>query len=163
MKYILALILILAWIDMAISGENCTRSSHNYEVKDTILITTDVPSHLKGAKIIVRRADGVETAVPAEMFKVVARKQQHIISRVHETSLFSCKETLDNKNRISLLGGHGAKAGLDKDVNANTATMKTRTGFVGGAQYQRSLSERISVGVQGQTNKTGSVMIGLDF
>jgi hypothetical protein len=30
-------------------------------------------------------------------------------------------------------------------------------------QYQRLLTEKISVGVQGQTNQTGSLMIGLDF
>lgn len=158
-----ALLILLALISVANAKENCSTTNTEDTVQETVLISTDVPSHLKGATIIVRLADGKTTEVPAELFKVVPRKQQRIVTKVANKELTVCKETLDNKNRVSLLGGYGPRDGLSKNVSANATDISSRTGVVGGAQYQRSITDRISIGVQGQTNKTGSLLMGIDF
>ena len=148
---------------LAYAKEQCSTTSQIDEVLETQVITTDVPSHLKGAKIIVRRADGKESEVPAELFKVVPRRQQRIVTKLESKRVVSCKETLFNKNRISLLGGYGAQEGTKRRVTEDSVRLQNNVGAVGGLQYQRSLNERWSFGAQGQTNETGSVMIGLDF
>lgn len=144
-------------------ANSCVISSQQEEVQETKVITTDVPSHLKGAKIVVRLANGKESEVPAELFKVVPRKQERVITKVATNTTQVCKEFGLRKNRISALAGSGAKSGLDKSVKTDSVEVKSRTGFVGGLQYQRLLNDRISVGVQGQSNETGLISIGVDF
>jgi hypothetical protein len=153
----------ITFVNIATAGEQCVTSSQQEEVQETKLITTDVPSHLKGAIIIVILADGRKSAVPAEQFKLVPRKQQRIITKVATSTTKLCQQSADHKNRISLLAGRGTKSGLNKSVSPNRVDIESRIGAVGGLQYQRLLTEKISVGVQGQTNNTGSLMIGLDF
>lgn len=160
MKFILTALLM---ISTAYAGENCTTRSDEGTVQETTVITTDVPAHLKGATIVVRLANGKESSVPAEQFKVVPRVQQRLITKVQTKELTVCKEILDNKNRVSLLGGQGLTGSLDKNIGLAGASVKSNTGLVGGLQYQRSITDRISVGVQSQTNKTNSLMIGVDF
>ena len=139
----------------------CTEELSEEIVMETKEITTDVPSHLKGATIIVRLADGRESSVPAEKFKVVPRKQQFVVSKTERSKLLSCRE--NKKNRVSLLGGHGAQSGLTSKQSGNTVEVESDVGIVGGAQYQRMLNDMLSVGAQIQTNKTGSVLLGVDF
>lgn len=141
----------------------CSEQVGKEEVDEQTEITTAVPSHLKGATIIVRLADGKETTVPAERFKVVPRVQEFVVTKTSVTKVTSCTTNDPRKNRVSLLGGHGAKAGLDTSTTGSTVEVESRTGVVGGAQYQRMLGERLSIGGQLQTNKTGSVLLGLDF
>lgn len=157
-KFILILIMISPMLVLA--SENCSTTSDAETVEETKEITTDVPNHLKGATIIVRTADGRETSVPAEKFKVVPRKQQFIVSKTKQLDKTMCSA---NKNRVSLLAGNGPKEGLDRSKSGTTVTVESRTGAVGGAQYQRLLNERISVGAQIQTNESVLVNIGLDF
>ena len=126
-------------------------------------INTDTPAWLKGAKIIVRKADGSESSVPAERFKVVPRKQQFIVEKFLTAKTLTCTTNTPRKNRVSLLGGSGTKSGLDTSTSGTTTTVESRTGAVGGAQYQRMLGERLSLGIQGQTNETGSLLLGIDF
>lgn len=147
----------------AFAAESCVTSSQSEEVLETTLITTDVPSHLKGAIIIIVQADGKQSAVPAEKFKVVPRKQQRVVSKVATNTTKLCQTPSEFKNRVSLLAGRGTKSGLDKSASPTRVDIESRIGAVGGLQYQRLLTEKISVGVQGQTNQTGSLMIGLDF
>lgn len=158
-------LLILAFFicSAAFASDNCTTVSSSEAVLETQLYGTDVPSHLKGAKIIIQQADGKVSEVPAERFKVVPRKQQRVITRVASHTLKSCKEISFRKNRVAALAGLGQREGLTKDVSASRIDIETKTGLVGGLQYQRSLNDRFSVGAQAQTNKTGSLMIGLDF
>ena len=158
-------LLIMLLVTTNAYSKSCVISSTQEEVKETRLISRDVPSHLKGAKIIVKLADGRESTVSAEDFKVVPRKQERIITKVETQSSLVCHETLNvtSKNRVSVLAGNGARAGLDRNGITNGTEVKSRTGFVGGLQYQRLLNEKISIGAQGQTNETGSLMIGLDF
>ena len=149
---------------VAFAGDpTCTKDESATQIIEQLVIKTDVPSHLKGATIVVRLADGRETSVPAERFKVVPRKQQFVVTKTEKATTLSCTTNEPRKNRVSLLGGHGAQEGLKSSTSGTTTTVESKVGLVGGAQYQRMLGERFSIGVQGQTNKTGSLLIGLDF
>ena len=63
------------------------------------------------------------------------------------------------KNRIYLLGGMGP---VKLDQVSPTQTNLDR-GLVGGAMYQRSLTESWNIGIQGQTNQTVLGTVGYDF
>jgi hypothetical protein len=127
-----------------------------------LVINTDVPSHLRGASIIVRLKDGSESVVPAEKFKVVPRVQQVITTQVTKDTVRECK--LDGeKNRLSVLVGHGRKDGLDVENNGSNVEVSNRVGLVGGIQYQRKIIGRLSVGGMVQSNKTVSGGLGVDF
>lgn len=161
MKYLLLLLLATS----VYAAPTC--QTHNSEESDVEhrVITTDVPNHLKGATIIVRLANGKQTEVPAEQFKVVPRKQQYLVTRTLKTFSTTCQEEARklNKNRVAVLAGHGAKEGLSKSVTSSDIEVRSNVGVVGGVQYQRLITEKLSIGVQGQTNQTGSLVIGLDF
>ena len=161
MKYVLALLTLVSLSSLA--QESCTDMVSHSEAKDQLKIDTKTPKHLKGATIIIRQADGKETSVPAERFKVVPRKQQFIVTKVETTMAVHCFTNNPRKNRASLLGGYGAKNGLTTTTVGTTTTVESKSGVVGGAQYQRMLNKRLSVGLQGQTNETGSVLLGLDW
>jgi len=104
--------------------------------------------------------DGRETSVPAEKFKVVPRKQQFVVTKTKATLTCRAKE----KNRVAALGGFGPTGALkDRKDDAKTTTVDTVEGAVGGLQYQRKLNDRFSLGVQGQSNKTFSLILGVDF
>jgi regulatory protein YycH of two-component signal transduction system YycFG len=141
----------------------CSESEVKVTNEEKLEIKTDVPKHLAGAIICVKQTDGKESCVPAEKFKVVPRKQQFITTKVETEKLKQCVTNDPAKNRVSVLGGYGAKNGLKTSQSGNTVTVESKSGANAGAQYQRMVTDRISVGVQGQTNKTGSLMIGLDF
>ena len=146
-----------------VKAEDCTTTSSADEIKEQLEIKTDVPKHLEGAKIIVRLADGRESEVPAERFKVVPRKQQFITTRVQSSTIMACNKL--DKNRVSALIGRGAKHGLGRtNVSATSTEVESNVGAVGGIQYQRVITkDGLSVGAQVQTNRTGSVMLGIDF
>lgn len=161
MKNIIAIITILLPM-LAFSSETCSTTQGKEEAESTLEIKTDVPSHLKGATIIIRTADGKESSVPAEKFKVVARKQQFIVTKTKQTLKTSCSTDPD-KNRVSVMIGNGTKEGLDVSRTDNTETVESKVGAVVGAQYQRLVTKKISVSLIGQSNKTALVGVGLDF
>ncbi len=145
-------------------AESCVESVTGSSIDDKMEINTITPKHLKGAKITVELADGSKSTVSAEKFKVVPRMQQFIVTKATLMMSKTCKA--DAKlNRVSLMGGKGPTGRLERDASAAPAKVSVEAEHdgVAGAQYQRLLTERLSVGVQGQTNKTGMVMIGLDF
>jgi len=157
MKYLIFLL-----VSSFVFAEDCTTSKSEDQIQEQLEIKTDVPSHLKGAKIIVRLADGRESEVPAEQFKVVPRKQQFITTKTQSNTVIACKNV--DKNRISALVGRGAKAGLGRTTDGNGVTeVESNVGAVGGIQYQRVIYKNISIGGQIQSNETGSVMLGIDF
>ena len=146
--------------------QECSTSTEKEEVQETVTLTTDVPSHLKGAMIIVKLANGKQSEVPAELFKVVPRKQQRLITRVENTQVISCNTktpATHKKNRVSLVAGYGSGNGARKRITEDSIRLENKVGAVGGVQYQRSLTQRVSVGAQVQSNQTGSLLIGLDF
>lgn len=68
------------------------------------------------------------------------------------------------KNRVSLVLGRGLQRGLTVSYpDSSTTRVENEIGFVGGLQYQRLLTRRFSLGAQIQTNKTVSILGGLDF
>ena len=162
MNKLLLLALLIPSVGFA-SDPVCSEQVGQQEVTGQLEIKTDVPSHLKGATITVRLADGKETTVPAEQFKVVPRKQQFVTTKTEVITMKTCTTNDPRKNRVSLLGGQGTKSGLTTSGSASVVEVESRTGLVGGAQYQRMLGERLSIGGQLQSNKTGSVLLGLDF
>ncbi len=157
-------LIILSLIIPSLSFANCQTKVDNTETLETITTSIQVPKHLEGATITVRLKDGRESSVPAELFKVVPRKQERLVTKISTEKNTVCTIEADQlKNRVSILGGNGRTSGLSNSKSGNLLEVETNTGFVGGAQYQRNLTKRLSVGVQGQTNRTGSVLIGLDF
>jgi hypothetical protein len=147
---------------MLAHAEKCETSKgaeHMVEVKE---IKTDVPKHLVGATICVKQADGRESCVPAEKFKVVPRLQQFVITRTKQQSITMCYA---DKNRLSLLAGKGPKNSLsvDKSQAPDKVSVENEYGGVGGLQYQRLVTERVSVGAQVQTNESVLLNIGLEF
>ena len=152
--------------NLSFAADLCKTTTSDQSVEDQLEIKTDVPSHLKGATICVKQADGKESCVPAEKFKVVARKQQFIVTKVKTTDTTTCtvfEKAEKEKNRVSLLAGNGPKEGLERTNNGSKVTVESRVGAVGGVQYQRLLNDRISVGAQLQSNESALVNIGLDF
>jgi hypothetical protein len=143
---------------------DCTTQVGQNETTKTTVITTDVPSHLKGATIIVRLANGKETTAPAELFKVVPRKRQEIVLEKTQTVNTVCEnEAAQRRNRISVLGGRGPVGGLDISRSGDTVSVQNKVGAIGGLQYQYKLTDRFNVGVQAQTSKTALISGGVDF
>jgi len=155
-------ILILCSPMLVFAAENCSTTSEAATIDETREITTDVPNHLKGATIFIILADGTHSSVPAEKFKVVPRKQQFVVTKTSQKDVTMCSAE-QNKNRVSLLAGTGPKEGLERSQTGTTVTVESRTGNVGGLQYQRLLYKRLSVGAQIQSNKSGLVSVGVDF
>ena len=118
----------------------------------------EVPPFLKDAEIVVNLTNGNKAKFSANEWKVVPRidkpKAKPIVISVKPES----------KNRLSALGGYGALASVkQRSVAPGSVQVDTNEGFVGGLQYQRKLNDRFSLGAQGQTNKTFSLLFGLDF
>ncbi len=143
-------------------AETCTDTTSSDQVLEKTELKTDVPAFLEGATIIVRLKDGKETTVPAERFKVVPRKQQFIVTKVLTSTTISCHSGI-GPNRVSALGGYGSTGKLKTQTGASHTEVESQLGAVGGLQYQRNLNDTLSLGVQGQTNQTGSVSVGVDF
>lgn len=176
MKKLLYIIVALVVSATAFAKEECSTKTGEQVVTGQLVIDTKVPKHLKGAVIIVRLADGTESTVPAEKFKVVPRKQQYLTTDTQVSSQTQClRETEVEKivkaeplrNRISVSAGKGPKGGLSTSRSSEKVKVETSTGAVGGLQYQRSISDlfddRLSVGGQIQTNKSIMGTVGVDF
>lgn len=165
MKYFLYFVVFVLLISSIAMAETCEDSSEVNTKEEQMEIKTDVPNFLKGATIIVRLANGKETVVPAEKFKVVPRKQQFLTVKTDTLKTRTCTQVIseNKKNRFSVMAGKGPKPGLDRRNYGNVVEVESRTGTVGGAQYQRMLNTEISVGAQLQTNETVLLNIGIDF
>lgn len=155
-------ILLLCSPLSAFCAENCSTSSKVDSSKERMEIKTDVPKFLEGATIVVRLKDGTETSVPAEKFKVVARKQQFIITLIQQDTTTLCSAEI-NKNRISLNVGQGPKGTLSTTKTASKVEIESQVGTIGGLQYQRLITDKISISGQVLNNDTGLLGVGLDF
>lgn len=156
------LIPLLMIMSSAFASENCSTSSSEDKIEEQLVIDTKVPNHLKGAKIIIRLANGKESEVSADLFKVVPRKQQYLVTKVSKSSTTMCSAE-QKRNRIAILGGRGPREGLNTSANPTQVNVESKVGAIGGVQYQRMLTDKISIGGQVQTNKSGLISIGLDF
>lgn len=168
MKYIIVFTLLLFSFS-SYAGESCSTEQSSDKVDEQMVISTDVPKHLKGATICVRLANAKESCVPAERFKVVPRKQQYLVTKTSKSIVKSCSTTVDpRRNRLSVLGGEGPTGHLDRngDNSPNYATVESERGRIGGVQYQYLtpwFHDRLFFGVQGQSNKTGLLGAGIEF
>lgn len=160
MKILIIMSILLS--NTLFAGEQCTTETISMDIVKRELITTDVPNFLKGATITVKLADGKETTVPAELFKVVPRKQQVLVTVIKQNDKTICSTSLD-KNRVSLLAGRGAREGLNRDNYPTVVDVESKVGAIGGVQYQRVIKGKLSIGAQVQSNDTALVNIGLDF
>lgn len=157
-NFIIALMLI-----PCVSFADCSTSSSDEIAEETMEITTDVPSHLKGATITVTLADGSSSTVSAEKFKVVARQQQFIVTKTRKNTVVSCQKPRERKNEVSGLVGYGETGKLNTEVTPTEINVETKQGAVFGLQYQRLVTDKISVGIQGQSNGTGMGVVGVEF
>lgn len=136
--------------------DSCTET----EVVETKDINTPTPESLKDATIIVRQKDGTTKEMPANEFKVVPRKQQFITKT---KATIDCSNQKAKNNRISLVGGYGPSGFISKSVKTNSARLEAEPGPHGGLQYQRLITSRFSIGAQVLSNKSASLLLGLDF
>lgn len=157
--YILATILFPIY---AQSSNICEQTIGEEVVEEQLEISTNVPNHLKGATIIIRLADGTESSVTAEKFKVVPRIQQFIVTKTAKTDVTVCKNDF-KKNRVSIHAGNGPKEGLKSKTAVDSVEIESRVGAIGGVQYQRLVTDKVSIGAQIQTNESVLIGIGLDF
>lgn len=167
-KYIILFALCLPLTSKA--EKRCEVFVEEAKVEEKLEIKTDVPVFLKGATIIVKLANGKEVTMSADKFKIVPRKQQFITTKVRETNVRLCvleqeqqKEKELNKNRISALIGSAPGSSLNVTKDANSTTIEHGNVTVTGVQYQRLVTDRVSVGGQIQSNESVLVNIGFDF
>lgn len=97
----------------------------------------------------------VEKPVPFVVEKQVVQVVEqripiHIINTVYKK--------IQKKNRLSVLGGTGPTR-----INMAQTEVRLERGTVFGVQYQRMLSDNLSIGIQGQSNETVLGSIGLEF
>lgn len=162
MKALIYLILMTFSI-CSVAAEQCQTSVSEEVAQEQRDVNTATPKTLKNGIILVYDAHGKEVGrMAAELYKVVPRKQQFIVTKTKQVAQTNCKADA-LKNRVSLMGGNGPKGGLDKEASSSEVTIKSRVGAVGGVQYQRLLNQRLSVGGQLQTNDTVMLNLGLDF
>jgi hypothetical protein len=133
-------------------------------VKDVKNIKTQTPEFLQDALITIILKNGSMVQMSANEYMVVPRQQTVDVNK----EIVTCNDPAPAKkysSRVSLLGGYGAQEGLKRanGDNPGEATVESRVGIVGGVMGQQMLTERLSIGVQLQTNKTGLGVIGLDW
>lgn len=156
--FILILLLNLAF------ATDCTDVQTTSAEVQTSTITTDVPKHLQDAVIIIRLKDGRESQVSANQFKVVPRKQQHLITEVKTHTERLCKVSGKEKNLL-MVGGRRDHKDFDTRVVGKTATVESEKGLVLDAAYMRQniFDTKLGVGAGIDTNGTLKGMIGVEF
>lgn len=165
------LIILLALISgPSFAGESCTSATSDTQFETTSVSESAAPKYLEGATITVTLANGKSSTVPAEKFKVVPRRQEQRVSLIRTRTDRVCSVDSAKPHRISVMAGRGLQKGLDVDNSAGpgTVAVENRIGAIFGVQYQyrtdlEIFGHPLSVGVQGQNNKSGLGMIGLDW
>lgn len=145
-------------------ASDCTDVQTTNAQVQTSEITTDIPKHLQDATIIIRTKDGRESQVSANKFKVVPRKQQHLITEVKTHTERICKVSGKEKNLL-MVGGRRDHKDLDIKVSGKTVTVESEKGLVLDAAYMRQniFDTNLGVGAGVDTNGTLKGMIGLEF
>lgn len=101
---------------------------------------------------------------PKIVYKTRLKKIEKIVERRVNVSVVKTKHF---KNHASLLVGYGALGNIQESNNGLSSTYRTEQGLVVGLQYLRNVRNRdnysVHLGIQGQTNKTLSIMSGVGF
>lgn len=154
--------LIVLCLPMISFASDCSTTVDEEVVQSQLEIKTDVPKHLKGAQICIFKQETGYNCVPAEKFKVVPRMQQFIVSKTVQQHKTMCSAEV-RKNRIGVAVGRGTKSGFDRSSTPNSQTVSTKVGDLAAAQYQRLVTERLSINGQVLSNDSGLVGVGWDF
>lgn len=143
---------------------DCTNVETSNVYVQTSTINTDVPKHLQDAVIIIRTKDGRESQVSANKFKVVPRKQQHLITEITTHTERVCKVSGKEKNLL-MVGGRRDHKNLDVRTNGKTAIVESEKGLVLDAAYMRQniFDTRLGIGAGVDTNGTIKGMVGVEF
>ena len=155
---------ILILLFNLVFASDCTDvQTTNAEVQ-TSEITTDVPKHLQDAVIVIRLKDGRESKVSSNQFKVVPRKQQHLITEVKTHTERVCKVSGKEKNLL-MVGGRRDHKNLDTRVNGKTVTVESEKGLVLDAAYMRQniFDTNLGVGAGVDTNGVVKGLVGFEF
>lgn len=161
MKILLVMMLMLNICYAQSMSCGQTKTSTTLEKKE-LDVVTEVPNHLKGARIILVKADGSQETLKAEDFMVVKRKHKRPI--FEEKTVSSRLECQNNgvKNIVSLkaVNSYGSP---DRTIHGNSGTVSVSRSSTLGAQYQRNIGKNLYLGVEGDLNQNAGLMIGLGF
>lgn len=141
-------------LSQAAKADTCTKSIESTQV----VTTTNVPPALVGAVVRVTMINGQTYDFDSNEYMVVRRKQERTV----KSKLLICRPEV-KRNRVSLLAGQGAQAGLSTKKSGPNAEVESNVGLVVGGQYQRLVTDKVSVGVQIQSSETALGVIGLEF
>ncbi len=165
MKYLIIFTLLLSSVSYA--GEKCSESQTE-QLEDVVYeVNADIPSHLKGAKITVKLADGRESTVPAEKFMVVPRKQKTVLGQNKLVSKNVTCSKDGNKNLLMLEARHDVtelESSTTTGPNSQTISVKSKKELVPGVNYfRRELIGPVGAGIGIDTNGTPKGMLGVEF
>lgn len=155
MKKLIGLLLLIPGIVYAKCDETTSREDVKYEV------SAKVPEFLKGASIIVVKANGEASKVSAEEFMVVKRKATYVAGQNVNKTL-----TCSSKYRNNLiLEGRRDYTDVSIKESGQTLNVYHEKEFVPGANYYRRelFDTRIGAGVGIDANGTVKGLVGVDF
>jgi hypothetical protein len=96
---------------------------------------------------------------------VVEKPVVKVVEKVVEKKIAVVRTVVKRKmNLVQIMGGVGPN-GIDAQRNGTAIEAEQKYGAVGGLGYSRRLGEDsdLLLGVQGLTNKTGMVSLGIEF
>jgi hypothetical protein len=163
------IILLIIFISLsAMASEACKEQLDLQTEKVEYVVNSKIPNHLKGAVIIVRKANGEESKVPAEKFMVVPRKQKTVLGEnVKEKKTVLCSE----KSKKNLFFVDAKREITDLDVstssglNSSSAKVSAKKELVPSVNlYRRDVFDSpFGLGVGLDTNGSVKGMVGIDF
>lgn len=164
MKYIILTAIILFNLQY-VKAQTCAESTKVVEQDVVYAVNTDIPKHLKGAKITVTTADGKTSTVPAERYMVVPRVQKTVVG---QNKLVLQRTTCSKKappDKLTLfVDAKKEYTGVSKDAGANIASISSNKAIVPSINlYKNSLIGPLGIGAGIDSNSHGKFMIGIDF
>jgi hypothetical protein len=150
----LLIALALVSVTQVANAADVNNSNNTIVVKPNIIVKTGCCTSCKPKTKVVEKIVTVEKVVE----KVVEKPVDRVIV-VERKVLVQKKQKKQKKNRVSLMGGIGPSYLSYHGSNQ----VDLERGAVGGAMYQRLVTDSVSLGVQVQTNQTVLGTVGLDF
>lgn len=147
MRFLALLIAVVPTCSMAEISHN---SAPVQICKPTVIVKSCGSCCNHKPKIVYRTVEK-----PVEVIKLVDRPvvvRQEIV----------VEKQITKPNRVLLLAGVGPKGNLVEEYSTTHHIVSTENGPVMGLQYVRDIG-RLSVTIQGQSNRTGLVGLGLNF
>lgn len=149
------MIKVLAMI--AILSFTIAASANDGNSNNTIIIKPQI--NVKGCCAAQPCKPKMKIVTKTVVVEKVVEKRVEVPVYIDRTETKVVTKRVQKKNHISLLGGMGPTK-LDQ-VAPNQTNLNR--GAVGGVMYQRSLTESLNIGIQGQTNQTVLGTVGFDF